>query len=171
MGTNLSSPEKGTEPPIFGSFLLWPNDWMHQDGTWHGGRSWSSPHCARGRHSSPPHLTQSRLGRGRAPYQVAFWCMQPFGHNRNGPKIGEGGCAPLGEAELCPHLTQRGHGRGLPACQVSSWSVQPFGHNTPTPQTGQTGQRTDSIGRTVLQTVAQKPLESDISSMCRHAPT
>jgi len=49
---------------------------------------------------------------------------------------------------------------GLPACQVSSWSVQPFGHNTPTSQTDrqtdrQDRQRSDSIGRTVLQTVAQ----------------
>jgi len=37
-------------------------------------------------------------------------------------------------------------------------SVQPFGHSARTSQTGQTeqrGQRTDSIGRTVLQTVAQ----------------
>jgi len=35
----------------------------------------------------------------------------------------------------------------------------------------QTGQRSDSIGRTVLQTVAQKPRESDISPMRRDAPT
>jgi len=27
---------------------------MDQDGTWHGGRPWSSPHCARWGHSSPP---------------------------------------------------------------------------------------------------------------------
>ena len=37
----------------------------------------------------------------------------------------------------------------------------PFGHNTRTSQTGETGQtkgqRSHSIGRTVLQTVAQKP--------------
>jgi len=26
------------EPPIFGPCLLWPNGWMDQDGTWHGGR-------------------------------------------------------------------------------------------------------------------------------------
>jgi len=24
--------------PIFGPFLLWPNDWMHQDATWYGCR-------------------------------------------------------------------------------------------------------------------------------------
>ena len=65
-----------------------------------------------------------------------------------------GGCSPVGEGELGPLLAQCGHGRGLPACQVSSWSVKPFGHNTPTSQTDR--QRSDSIGRTVLQTVAQK---------------
>jgi len=68
-----------------------------------------------------------------------------------------------------PHLTQCGQGRGLPACQVSSWSVQPLGQSARKLQTGQTHrqtgrqtdrqtdrQRFDSIGRTVLQTVAQK---------------
>jgi len=36
-----------------------------------------------------PHLTQCRLGRGVPPYQVSFWSIQLFGHNRHGPKIGE----------------------------------------------------------------------------------
>jgi len=31
-------PKNGTEPPIFGTFLLWPNGWMHQDATWYEGR-------------------------------------------------------------------------------------------------------------------------------------
>jgi len=31
-------PQKGMEPQIFVPCLLWPNDWMDQDGTWHGGR-------------------------------------------------------------------------------------------------------------------------------------
>jgi len=26
-------PSKGQQPPIFGSCLLWPSDWMDQDGT------------------------------------------------------------------------------------------------------------------------------------------
>ena len=85
--------------------------------------------------------------------------MQPCGRNRYGPKIR--GCAFLAEEGLGPHPTQCGHGRGLPARQVSSWSVQPFGHSARTSQTGQDRtdrQRTDSIGRTVLQTVAQKLL-------------
>jgi len=29
---------KGQETLIFGPYLLWPNDWMHQDTTWYGGR-------------------------------------------------------------------------------------------------------------------------------------
>ena len=41
--------------------------------------------------------------------------------------------------------------------QVSSWSIQPFGPNTPTLQADRTGrQRSDSIERTVLETVTQK---------------
>ena len=54
MGTQLH-PEKGhTHIPNFGPCLLWPNGWMDQDSTWHGGRPWSCTHCARWRHSCPP---------------------------------------------------------------------------------------------------------------------
>jgi len=82
-------------------------------------------------------------------YQVASWSIQPFGHNRHGPKIGGRGAVPF-RGKL--NLTQCGRDRGLPPCQVSSWSIQLFGHNTPTLQidrTGQTGQRSDSIERTI----------------------
>jgi len=41
-----------------------------------------------------PHLTQSRLGRGLPPYQVASQSILLFGHNGHALKIG--GCAPLG---------------------------------------------------------------------------
>jgi len=41
------------------------------------------------------HLKQSPLGWGLPPYRVASWCIQPFGYNRNGPRIGEGGSAPF----------------------------------------------------------------------------
>jgi len=37
-----------------------------------------------------PHLTICRLGQGLHRYQVASWSIQPFCHNRHGPKIGEG---------------------------------------------------------------------------------
>ena len=63
--------------------------------------------------------------------------------------------APFGEGELGHRLTQC----GLPVCQVSSWSVQPFGHSARTLQADRQDstdrQRSDSVGRNVLQTVAQ----------------
>ena len=34
-----------------------------------------------------PHPTQTRLGWGLPPYQVASWWIQPFGDNKNEPKI------------------------------------------------------------------------------------
>ena len=49
--------QKRVEPssPIFRPCLLWPNDWMDQNGTWCGGCGpWSGPHCARWGPSSPP---------------------------------------------------------------------------------------------------------------------
>ena len=84
--------------------------------------------------------------------------MQPFGPNGYGLKIG--GCAPLGEGELGPHLTQCGQGRGLPAVLHAKFHLDPSNRlatiHQRYRQTGQTDrQRSDSIGRTVLQTVAQ----------------
>jgi len=64
--------------------------------------------------------------------------------------------------ELGPHLTECGLGRGLSPCQVSSGSIRRFGNNTPMShpdrhrQDRQTGQRSDSMGQTVLQTVTPK---------------
>jgi len=52
-GDPATLPKKGAEPQIFGPCLLWPNGWMDQDGTWHGGRPWPSPHCARWGRSIP----------------------------------------------------------------------------------------------------------------------
>jgi len=37
-GDPAATPKRGRSPPIFGPCLLWPNGWMDQDGTWHGGR-------------------------------------------------------------------------------------------------------------------------------------
>jgi len=36
MGSQL--PLKGTQPPVFGSWLLWPNGWMDEDATWYRSR-------------------------------------------------------------------------------------------------------------------------------------
>jgi len=47
----------GTQPPIFGPCLLWPNGWMDQDATWCEGRSRPRPHCVTWGSSSPPEGT------------------------------------------------------------------------------------------------------------------
>jgi len=47
-------PQKGTEPPLLGLCLLWPNGWMDQDATWYGGRPPPRQHCARWGPSPPP---------------------------------------------------------------------------------------------------------------------
>jgi len=42
------SPKSGRRPClIFGAYLLWTNGWMHQDGTWYGGRSKPRELCVR----------------------------------------------------------------------------------------------------------------------------
>jgi len=69
-------------------------------------------------------------------YQVASSSIQPFGHNRNRPKIG--GCAPFLEGEELagsPSNTSR-LGRGLPPYQVAFKSIQIFGHNGHGPKIG-----------------------------------
>ena len=125
-----------------------------------------------------PHLTQCILGRCLLPNQAALihqavWPQQtwvknwgllcPFGGARSlSNTMWLGAVVPLW-GELGPYLTQCGQGGGLPPHQVAYCSTQPFGHNTPTPKTGQTDrQRSNNIGRTVLQTVAQKAYLSSL---------
>jgi len=88
------------------------------------------------------YLTQCPLDGGLPPYQVSSWSIQPFGHNRHGPKIW--GCVPFWVAEAECHLKQCGRGRGLTPCQVSSWSIQPLGHKH---------QRYRQTGRTTVQNI------------------
>jgi len=32
----IAAPLNGTQPPVLGSCLLWPNGWMDEDATWYG---------------------------------------------------------------------------------------------------------------------------------------
>jgi len=48
------SPKRGRSPQIFGPCLLWPNGWMDEACTWHGGRPQPRRHCVRWRPSPPP---------------------------------------------------------------------------------------------------------------------
>ena len=113
------------------------------------------------------HLTQCRLGRGLLPpYQVVSWCIQSFDHNKQWPK--SGGCFQV----LCPwgrtgSPSNTISPRPMPTSVRSGVVIHPavWPHCTPTSQTGQTGQDrqlSDSIERTVLQTVgspyAMRPL-------------
>ena len=78
--------------------------------------------------------------------------MGDHGHNRHGPKRGE--CAvPLSRSAGNPSNTLWSARRSILPYQLASSTIQPFGHNSAGIQDRQ---RTDSIGQTVLQTVAQK---------------
>jgi len=47
-GVPAPPPRRGTAPPIFGPFMLWPNGWLvDQDATWYGGRPHPRRHCVR----------------------------------------------------------------------------------------------------------------------------
>jgi len=65
-------PQKGggAPTPKFSARLLWPNGWIDQDGTWHGGGPWSRPHCARWGPSFPPPK------RGQSPQFSAHFCSR-----------------------------------------------------------------------------------------------
>jgi len=62
---------KGHSPSVFDPCLLWPNGCMDQDGTWHGGRSRSRPHCVRWGPSSPP-----QQGAESPQFSAHFYCCQ-----------------------------------------------------------------------------------------------
>ena len=74
-----------------------------------------------------PHLTQCGLGWGLPPHQVASWSMQPFGHNRHGPKIG--GSDPLlrkGAGSPSNTMLLGSRPTSIPSDILI---MQPFGHN------------------------------------------
>jgi len=81
IGTQLRPPPKGgrAPSPIFGPCLLYPNCWMDQGGTWHGGGPCSRPHCARWGHSSPPQKGQPPNLAHVYCGQTARWIKTPLG--------------------------------------------------------------------------------------------
>ena len=80
-GDPAPPPQKGTEPPIFGACLLWPNSCMDQDATWYACRPRPMAHCARCEPNSPS------TKRGHSPLfsvhvycgQTAAWIKMPLG--------------------------------------------------------------------------------------------
>ena len=67
-------------PSIFCSFLLWPNCWMQQDVTWHGGRPQPRGLCVRWGHSPSPKRGGSSQFLARVYCgQTAAWIKMPHG--------------------------------------------------------------------------------------------
>jgi len=62
--------------------------------------------CAAFAREQGPGLTQCGLGRGLLSYQVASSSIQPFGHNRHGPKIGWMGGLPFSGGAKSPSNTK-----------------------------------------------------------------
>jgi len=75
---------------IFGSCLLWPNGWMDQRGTWHGGRPRPRPHCARWGPSSLPEKGEQPSQFSAHVYcgQTAGWIEMPLGIKKVGLEPG-----------------------------------------------------------------------------------
>ena len=115
-----------------------------------------------------PHLTQCGQERGLPPYQVASWSIHPFGHNRHGPKIG--GCAPLGGARSPSNtMWPRPRPISMPSFVLIHPTVWPQYTNVTDRQDRQTDrQRSDSIWRTVLQTVDQNDRTDHQTSSNQH---
>jgi len=81
-GDPAPPPKKGggAPSPLFDPCLLWPNGWMDQGGTWHGGGFWSTPHCARWGPSPFPKKGQSPPIFGHVYCgQTARWMKTPLG--------------------------------------------------------------------------------------------
>ena len=128
--------------------------------------------CATFRGGAGSSSNTVRLGRGLPPYQVASWFIQPFGHHRHGPRLIRTQAAfrkrrkCVGDAVLLsagsPSNTM------WPGLRSTSVPSGIFTHPTVWPQytnvtrlthrhaDRQDRQRSDSIGRTVLRTVAHK---------------
>jgi len=64
--------QKGAEPPNFRPCSLWPNGWMDQDDTWHGGRPQPRRLCVRWGSSPFP----KRGWSPPSPISADFYCGQ-----------------------------------------------------------------------------------------------
>ena len=61
--------QRGRSPlPIFGTFLLCPNGWMHQDATWYGGRPQPRRLCVRWK----PRFTLPQRGQSPPTFRPMF---------------------------------------------------------------------------------------------------
>ena len=88
-GDTAPLPKKGVEPLLnFGPYLLWPNGWMDQDGTWHEGGPCLGHIVLDGDPAPLP-----KRGQGQSPQLSAhFYCGQTTGWIKMplGTKVGLG---------------------------------------------------------------------------------
>jgi len=96
-----------------------------------------------------PDLTQCGLGRGLPSCQVALWSIQPFGHNRFGPKMG---AVPLLREAAYPSNTM--WPRPMPASMPSFILI----HETVWPQHTNVTDRQDRTGQIDRQTMARQDM-------------
>jgi len=98
--------------------VLWPNSWMDQDETWHGGRPRSRPHCVRfsfplkGTAPLPPIFGPCLLWPNGWMDQDATWYV---GSLSPGNIVLDGDPAPRKGAQQLPTSFQ-------PMCVVAKWS-------------------------------------------------
>ena len=72
---------------------------MDQDGTWHGGRPWSSPHCGRWGHISPPKRELPHFSAHLYCGQTAGCIKMPFGMEVG---LSSGDFVLYGDPDPCP---------------------------------------------------------------------
>jgi len=73
-------PKTGSETPIFGPCLLWPDGCMYQDTTWYGGRPHPRRQCVRWGPSSPSRNRTQPPIFGQCPLRPnAGWTKTPLG--------------------------------------------------------------------------------------------
>ena len=110
MGTQLPSPKgRSRPPPIFGPYLLRPNDCMQQDVTWYGARPRRRRLCVRWGPRSPPkggHRYHPIFG--PCPlWPMAGWIKMPLGMEVGlgpGHIVLEGTQLPLPKKETEPPI-------------------------------------------------------------------
>jgi len=113
----------GAPSPILGPCLLWPNGWMDQGSTWHGGRPLPRRHCVRWGPSSP----LQKGGRAHPRFSVNFYCGQMDGCIKMplGMEVGlsPGDCVRWGPSPRSPKKEQSPQF----SAHVSRWIKMPLG--------------------------------------------
>jgi len=74
-GDPAPCPQKGTDPLIFGPWILSPNSWMPQDATWYEGRGVPGHIVLRGDRAPPPQK------RTQPPFSAHVYCCQTVAHS------------------------------------------------------------------------------------------